>query len=90
MTPSTTWECAHFERWIIDGDFVSPPESALIVMFRPFLFVASGQYEEVVRLQETLCDLKRQFQNLQLKNVEKDQMRQSVLYRDAQKVRTDV
>lgn len=47
---------------------------------------ASGRYDEVVRLQETLCDVKRQFQELQLKEVEKDQMRQSSLYQAAQKV----
>lgn len=45
-----------------------------------------GRYEEVVRLQETLCGLKRQFQELQLKDVDKDQIRQRGLYKAAQKV----
>lgn len=48
---------------------------------------ADGFYEEVVRLQETLCDLKRQFQAMQLKDVDKDQMCQRALYKNAQKVR---
>ncbi|CAM9208896.1 unnamed protein product, partial [Sphacelaria rigidula] len=47
--------------------------------------VAGGRYDDVVRLQESLCDVKRQFQELQLKEVEKDQIRQSSLYRAAQK-----
>lgn len=51
---------------------------------------AGGRYDDVVRLQESLCDVKRQFQELQLKEVEKDQMRQSSLYRAAQKVRVCV
>lgn len=50
------------------------------------LLTVSGRYEEVVRLQETLCDLKRQFQQLQLEDVNKDNMKQRALYKTAQKV----
>eukprot|EP00903_Cladosiphon_okamuranus_P010376 g9815.t2 len=45
--------------------------------------VADGRYEEVVRLQETLCKLKEQFQKLQLTDVDKDQAKQRALYNKA-------
>lgn len=48
--------------------------------------VAAGRYEEVIRLEDTLCELKRQFQCLQLKDVDKEHSRQRVLYKAAQKV----
>ncbi|CAM9559957.1 unnamed protein product, partial [Laminaria digitata] len=47
--------------------------------------VAGGSYEEVVRLEETLCSLKKQFQKLQLTDVDSDQTRQRALYKGAQK-----
>lgn len=39
-----------------------------------------------MRLQDMLCKLKRQFQELQLTDVDKDQTRQRDLYKGAQKV----
>lgn len=50
------------------------------------LITADGRYEEVVRLQETLCKLKVQFQTLQLTDVDKDQAKQRVLYNGAREV----
>lgn len=50
------------------------------------LWAAAGSYEEVVRLEETLCSLKKQFQKLQLTDVDTDQTRQRALYKGAQKV----
>lgn len=47
---------------------------------------ASGRYEEVVRLQVTLCKLKGQFQKLQLTDVDKDQKHQRTLYNGASEV----
>lgn len=50
------------------------------------LRTAGGSYEEVVRLEETLCSLKKQFEKLQLTDVDSDQTRQRALYKGAQKV----
>ncbi|CAM9457574.1 unnamed protein product, partial [Hapterophycus canaliculatus] len=47
--------------------------------------VADGLYEEVVRLQKTLCKIKEQFQQLQLSDVDKDQTQQCLLYGGAKK-----
>ena len=41
----------------------------------------------MVRLEETLCGLKEQFQRLQLTDVDNDQARQRALYKGVQKVR---
>ncbi len=48
---------------------------------------AGGRYEEVVKLQETLCKLKGEFQKLQLTDVDKDQTQQRVLYSGAREVK---
>ena len=53
---------------------------------RVLLSAADGRYEEVVRLQETLCKLKEQFQTLQLTDVDKDQAKQRALYNGAREV----
>lgn len=50
------------------------------------VYAAGGRYEEVVKLQETLCVLKAQFQELQLTDVGQDQTQQRALYNKAQKV----
>ncbi|CAM9213846.1 unnamed protein product, partial [Scytosiphon promiscuus] len=47
--------------------------------------VGDGRYEEVVRLQKTLCQIKEQFQQLQLSDVDKDQTEQRFLYGGATK-----
>lgn len=47
---------------------------------------ADGRYEEVVRLQKTLCKIKEEFQQLQLSDVDKDQAQQRFLYGGATKV----
>ncbi|CAN0172306.1 unnamed protein product [Ectocarpus sp. 12 AP-2014] len=57
------------------------------ISLRKLDLVAGGRYEEVVKLQETLCVLKAQFQKLQLTDVGNDQTQQRALYNKAQKKR---
>lgn len=45
-----------------------------------------GRYEEVFWLEDKLSDIKRQFQEMQLKDTEKEQRRQQALYKAAEKV----
>lgn len=64
------------------------PLALLIAGQQPIaVSAAGGRYEEVVKLQETLCVLKAQFQKLQLTDVGNDQTQQRALYNKAQKVR---
>lgn len=59
--------------------------SRVVVLIGPAV-LADGRYEEVVRLQETLCKVKGQFQKLQLTDVDKDQAKQRTLYNGAREV----
>lgn len=72
-------------RKLLESSPVYPPYLVLL-MLDSSVSAAGGRYEEVVRLQETLCKLKGQFQKLQLTDVDKDQKQQRALYNGASEV----